>query len=101
MGLGLPPTAFLSCGMLQESPLQPEILMRMRKFAGMNKFKKEALRVRGPCDAADHEQGLSVFASGVSTKRASYMKAVMQGCATLLGSRRGRPLHNLLLLSPL
>jgi hypothetical protein len=29
-----------------EAVLQPEILKRMRKFAGMNRFKKEALRVR-------------------------------------------------------
>lgn len=28
-----------------ETPLQPEILRRMRKFANMNRFKKEALRV--------------------------------------------------------
>jgi hypothetical protein len=26
--------------------MQPEILNRMKRFAGMNRFKKEALRVR-------------------------------------------------------
>jgi calcium-dependent protein kinase len=29
-----------------EAPLQPEILNRMKRFADMNRFKKEALRVR-------------------------------------------------------
>jgi calcium-dependent protein kinase len=29
-----------------EAPMQPEILQRMRRFANMNRFKKEALRVR-------------------------------------------------------
>jgi hypothetical protein len=29
-----------------EAPMQPEILNRMKRFAGMNRFKKEALRVR-------------------------------------------------------
>lgn len=29
-----------------DAPIQPEILLRLRKFAGMNRFKKEALRVR-------------------------------------------------------
>jgi hypothetical protein len=29
-----------------ETPMQPEILNRMKRFAGMNRFKKEALRVR-------------------------------------------------------
>ncbi|KAF8059360.1 CPK17 [Scenedesmus sp. PABB004] len=28
-----------------EAPMQPEILARLRQFAGMNRFKKEALRV--------------------------------------------------------
>lgn len=28
-----------------EAPMQPEILNRMKRFAGMNRFKKEALRV--------------------------------------------------------
>eukprot|EP00878_Enallax_costatus_P023678 GHUV01025209.1.p1 GENE.GHUV01025209.1~~GHUV01025209.1.p1 ORF type:complete len:323 (+),score=102.03 GHUV01025209.1:57-971(+) len=28
-----------------DAPIQPEILLRLRKFAGMNRFKKEALRV--------------------------------------------------------
>lgn len=30
-----------------EAPMQPEILNRMKRFANMNRFKKEALRVRG------------------------------------------------------
>lgn len=35
-------------GAVQDSrELQPEILMRMKRFAGMNRLKKEALRVRG------------------------------------------------------
>lgn len=34
-------------GAAQESAIQPEILQRMRKFAGMNRFKKEALKVCG------------------------------------------------------
>jgi hypothetical protein len=29
-----------------EAPMQPEILNRMKRFANMNRFKKEALRVR-------------------------------------------------------
>lgn len=31
---------------IPDAPIQPEILLRLRKFAGMNRFKKEALRVR-------------------------------------------------------
>jgi calcium-dependent protein kinase len=34
-------------GAASEEPLQPEILHRMRQFAGMNRLKREALRVRG------------------------------------------------------
>ncbi len=32
-------------GAASDEPLQPEILHRMRQFAGMNRLKKEALRV--------------------------------------------------------
>lgn len=32
-----------------EAPMQPEILQRMRRFANMNRFKKEALRVGSNC----------------------------------------------------
>jgi serine/threonine protein kinase len=34
-------------GGAREELIQPEILQRMRQFAGMNRFKKEALKVRG------------------------------------------------------
>jgi hypothetical protein len=32
-------------GGVVEAPMQPEILRRLRRFAHMNRFKKEALRV--------------------------------------------------------
>ena len=36
-------------GAAPDALIQPEILQRMRQFAGMNRFKKEALKVRGMC----------------------------------------------------
>ncbi len=33
--------------MASDSPLEPEVLTRIKGFAAMNKLKKEALKVRG------------------------------------------------------
>lgn len=61
--------------------LQPEILARMKRFAGLNRLKKEALRVGSRC-WTEGRQRMGVHAWGcMSLRGCRHMRACAAACA--------------------